>query len=238
MGVQFPTERFGPFAFILNGIEEMIRLWLWGYFKLFHFNRWKGHHLIPSEGPCVVAANHTSFYDPALIGVPIRRRMRFMAYYRFFQIPGIGQLMRYVGAFPVDTAKADRSAYENMLRVLHVDRDLIIIFPEGGRTRSGAINPLRPGAARLALATGAWVVPAVALGPDTSWPYDRCVPRLFVPMTVKFYRPFRVEKPVSKADLDSAVAEINRRIERHWRRRIRALRRLRRRQGKETLYSA
>lgn len=238
MGVQFPTERFGPFAFLLNGLEELIRLWLWGYFKLFHFTRWKGVHLIPKSGPCVVTANHTSFYDPALIGIPIRRRMRFMAYHAFFKIPGIGQLMRYVGAFPVDTAKPDRFAYESMLRVLRHDRDLVIIFPEGGRTRSMAVSPLKPGAARLAIASGAWVIPAVALGPEVSWPYDFCVPRLFVPMNVKFYRPFPAPQHTSKAELDSAIAEVNRRIETHWRRRIRALRRLRARRGLSTLYSA
>ncbi|MBN1475777.1 1-acyl-sn-glycerol-3-phosphate acyltransferase [Candidatus Sumerlaeota bacterium] len=238
MGVQFPTERFGLFAFILNIMEELLRLWLWGYFKIFHRMRWKGMHLIPKTGPCIVASNHASFYDPAAVGTAIRRRMRFMAYIQFFKLPGIGQLMRFAGAFPVDTAKADRSAYENALRVLRDDGDLVIIFPEGGRTRSGALNPLKPGTARIALNADAWIVPTVVLGPEESWPYDKCVPRFFIPFSVKYYPPFRVERPESKADLDQAIDEVNRRIMEIWRRRIRAHQRLRARRGKPGTYHA
>ncbi len=238
MGVQFPTERFGPFAFLLNFLEEVLRFWLWAYFKLFHAMRWRGLHNIPRDGPCIVAANHTSFYDPAAVGTPIRRRMRFMAYFKFFEFPGIGQLMRFAGAFPVDTARADRGAYERSLRVLRDDRDLIIIFPEGGRSRSGAVNPLKPGAARLALSAGAWVVPAVALGPEVSWPAHLCVPRHLVPNSVKYYPAISQPNPHCKAETDAAGERINSHIEKLWRRRIRAHRRLMRRRGKRVGYSA
>ncbi len=238
MGVQFPTEKFGPLGPLLSGLERLLRLWLWGYFKIFHRTQWKGVHLIPRSGACVIAANHTSFYDPALIGIPIMRRMRFMAYHTFFAIPGIGSLMRFVGAFPVDNTKADRSAYQNFLRVLRDDQDLLIIFPEGGRTRSGALNVPKPGTARMALTAGAAIVPAVALGPEISWPHHRSVPRLFVPMNVKYYPPIRMERPATRAGQEEIIAEINRQIEARWRRRIRALRRLRTRQGKASRYAA
>jgi 1-acyl-sn-glycerol-3-phosphate acyltransferase len=237
MGVQFPTERFGAFAFILNFFEEFLRLWLWSYFKIFHFMRWRCVHQIPKDGACIVAASHSSFYDPAAVGTPIRRRIRFMAYFKFFKIPGIGHLMRFVGAFPVDTAKADRSAYEQSLRVLRDDGDLLIIFPEGGRTRSGSLSPLKPGVARIALNSDAWVVPAVVLGPEISWPYYHCVPRPFVPMSVKFYRPFRLPRPESRAEFNDAIEEINRRITKMWRRRVRAYQRIQRRRGKEPTYA-
>jgi 1-acyl-sn-glycerol-3-phosphate acyltransferase len=238
MGVQFPTERFGALALLLNPLEELLRLWLWSYFRLFHGTRWRGLHNIPRSGPCIVASNHVSFYDPGLIGTPIRRRMRFMAYHSYFQIPGVGALFRFVGAYPVDTSKADRSAYENSLRVLREEGDLIIIFPEGGRARAGAVNPIKPGAARIALASGAWVVPAVILGPERAWPYTVCVPRPFVPINVKFYRPFRVEPCNSKRERDEAIAQINRRIETLWRRRIRAHAHLQHRRGRPVTYWA
>lgn len=235
---QFPTDKFGILAPLLNLMEDGLRLWLRTYFKLFHATRWTGMHQIPDDGACIVASNHTSFYDPALIGTPICRRMRFMAYYKFFGIPGIGMLMRFVGAFPVDTARADKSAYVNTLKVLKDDEDLVVIFPEGGRTRSGAINPIKPGAARLALNGGAVIVPAVAVGPETSWPHFVCVPRLFHKFHVKYYPPIKLEKPESKQELNQAIEKINAHIMTHWRRRVRAYRRLRQRRGLPLWYSA
>lgn len=219
-------------------MEEFLRFWLWTYFKIFHGVRWRGVRQIPMKGPCLVAANHLSFYDPGLIGTPIRRRMRFMAYHAYFKIPAVGQLFRFVGAFPVDTAKADRSAYENSLHVLREDVDLVIIFPEGARSRCGAINPIKPGAARLAQAADAWIVPAVILGPERAWPYTVAVPRLFVGMNVKFYKPFKVEKGESRADDAAAAEKAMAHIEALWRRRIRAYTRLRHRRGKPVTYWA
>jgi 1-acyl-sn-glycerol-3-phosphate acyltransferase len=99
-----------------------------------------------------------------------------MALEPFFRIRGLGALMRWARAFPIQEGEPDNLAVRRALRVLRQGEPLVI-FPEGGRSADGRLQPFRPGAFRLALATGAPVVPVTIVGAFEAWPIGRRLPR-------------------------------------------------------------
>lgn len=138
--------------------------------------RFAGVEHVPRTGPVVIAPNHVSYMDPVLVSIPIRRVLHYMALEPFFHVRGLGRLMRWCRAFPVQENEPDRAAVRTALRVLQQGEPLVI-FPEGGRSPDGRLQPFRPGAFRLALATGAPVVPVSITGAFQAWPPDRRLPR-------------------------------------------------------------
>ena len=115
----------------------------------------RGEENVPATGPAVVASNHPSYLDPILLSLEVERPIHFMAWDALFRVPLLGALMRLMGAFPVDVRKGKgREAYERA-KALIQDGEIIGIFPEGKRSRTGWMEPaLREGAARLAWETG------------------------------------------------------------------------------------
>ena len=84
--------------------------------------------------------------------------------------------MRWARAFPIQEGESDSPAVRRALRVLRQGEPLVI-FPEGGRSPDGRLQAFRPGAFRLALATGAPVVPVTIAGAFEAWPAQRRLPR-------------------------------------------------------------
>ena len=99
-----------------------------------------------------------------------------MAWDKPFEIPVLGLLMRIFGAFPVNVESADASAHRAAVAVLR-SGGALVVFPEGGRTRTGRPEPFKPGAFRLALKYGAPVVPVTIKGAYDIWPVGRMLPR-------------------------------------------------------------
>lgn len=172
---------------------------------------------IPLEGPAVIASNHPSYLDPVLLSLQVERPIRFMAWDTLFRVPLLGAFMRLFGAFPVDVrAGRGRDAYEQA-RALIEDGELVGIFPEGKRSRSGWLEErLREGAARLAWETGAPLVPATITGAFRAWPYFRALPEP-AKIRVRYHDPIDPE-PYRRLPEDEGVAalldELRRRVER------------------------
>lgn len=132
---------------------------------------------IPLEGACIITPNHITYADPIWITVPMPRRIYYMAWHKPFQIPILGQLMKMFGAFPVNLdVAADASAQREAIELLRKGRALVI-FPEGGRTRTLKLMPFKMGAFRLALTHGIPIVPVTINGAETIWPVGRMLPR-------------------------------------------------------------
>ncbi|HBT46422.1 MAG TPA: 1-acyl-sn-glycerol-3-phosphate acyltransferase [Peptococcaceae bacterium] len=129
--------------------------------------RWqvRGQELFPREGPAIVVANHRSLWDPVAVGVAVPRQVRFMAKEELFKIPGLGALLRALGAFPVKRGRSDRAALQASLEMLRQDQ-VIGMFPEGTRVRTGELGRFYGGAALLALKTGAPLVPVALKNTD------------------------------------------------------------------------
>ena len=172
---------------------------------------------IPPEGPAVIASNHPSYLDPVLLSLQVERPIRFMAWDALFRVPLLGAFMRLFGAFPVDVRVGrGRDAYEQA-RALIQDGELVGIFPEGKRSRSGWMEEkLREGAARLAWETGAPLVPATITGAFRAWPYFRALPKP-ARIRVRYHDPIDPE-PYRRLPEDEGVAalldELRRRVER------------------------
>ena len=122
------------------------------------------------EGGFVLAANHTSNFDPWPLGVPFlpERQLRFMAKSELFN-PVLSPILRAGGAFKVRRGEGDVEAMRTAVELV-CDGEIVVMFPEGTRRRKGHVkrHEARPhtGAARIALAAGAPLVPAAIGGTD------------------------------------------------------------------------
>lgn len=129
------------------------------------FCRWevRGRENLPEEGPVIVFANHTSWWDPIAVCCALNRRVHFMAKKELFANRLLGAVLKRVGAFPVNRGVADRSALRTSLKLLQEGK-IIGIFPEGSRSRSGELQDPLGGVAFIALKSGAPVCPIALQG--------------------------------------------------------------------------
>jgi 1-acyl-sn-glycerol-3-phosphate acyltransferase len=121
-----------------------------------------GDQHIPTEGAAIVAANHVSYVDALVLAAASPRPIRFMMDHRIFATPVLGTLFRLVKAIPVAPQKEDPVVYERAFveaaKVL-AEGDLLGIFPEGGITRDGALQPFKGGIMKILERQSAPVVP-------------------------------------------------------------------------------
>ena len=117
-----------------------------------------GADRVPREGRLLLASNHLSVLDPALIGAVLPRELDYMAKTELFRIPGFGALIRRLNAHPVDRSGSDSAALRLALRLLG-DGRAVLVFPEGTRGSEGHLQAARAGAGMLAALSGAPVVP-------------------------------------------------------------------------------
>jgi 1-acyl-sn-glycerol-3-phosphate acyltransferase len=131
---------------------------------------------IPRDGPVIIVPNHQTYADPALVSIPVRRRIYYMAWDRLFDIPVFSWLIRRLRAFPVRIDSADPSSTREAVRLLRSGH-AVMIFPEGERSRTGGVERFKPGAFRLAVSLQIPVLPVTIAGGDASWPPGRILPR-------------------------------------------------------------
>ncbi len=124
-----------------------------------------GREHIPAEGPVIVAANHRSFLDPFVIGTMARRPMYYVAKQELFRNRLQAWILNSLGAFPVRRGQADGDMIDTAAAIL-ARGDIVLIFPEGTRTRPGSLGKPKRGVGRLALETGAPVVPVAVIGTE------------------------------------------------------------------------
>lgn len=124
-----------------------------------------GRENVPRQGPLIVVANHLSAVDPELLAAFFPRPVHWMAKQEIFDHPLTGPIARLYGAFPVRRFEADLAALRKAMQIL-TQGQVIGIFPEGHRSASGRLQPLQPGAALIALRSGAPIVPVGIVGTE------------------------------------------------------------------------
>jgi 1-acyl-sn-glycerol-3-phosphate acyltransferase len=125
--------------------------------------RASGAERVPEQGAVILAPNHFSYMDHFLIGIFIRRKVRFMAKSQLFK-PGAQWVYSQGGVFPVRRGARDEEAFVTAETIL-ARGGAVAMYPEGGRSRSGKLaDRVRPGIGRLVLDTGAPVVPIAIHG--------------------------------------------------------------------------
>jgi 1-acyl-sn-glycerol-3-phosphate acyltransferase len=176
-----------------------------------------GEERVPASGPALVVANHPSYLDPILLSLQVKRPIRFMAWDALFRVPLLGSVIRALGAFPVDTGRGrGREAYAKA-KVLIEEGQVVGLFPEGGRSRTGWMEPtLREGAARLALETGAPLIPATIAGAYRAWPHFQSLPRP-ARIRVRYHEPIDplpYRALPEEEGIAALLAELRRRVDR------------------------
>ena len=124
-----------------------------------------GREHIPEEGPVIIASNHRSFLDPFVIGTMARRPMYYVAKQEMFKGRLRSWILNSLGAFPVDRGAGDQAMIDTARTIL-ARGEIILMFPEGTRTRPGSLGQPKRGVGRLALETGAPVVPIAVIGTE------------------------------------------------------------------------
>jgi len=130
---------------------------------LFYRLKVEGAEHVPLEGGCVIVCNHNMGPDYFLLGVSTPRQIHFMGKVEIFSYhPIIARLLMWAGVFPVQRGKQDRVALERAVELVREGR-LLGMYPEGTRSRTGQLQRGKSGAARIAMAANAPVIPVVVI---------------------------------------------------------------------------
>ncbi len=141
-----------------------------------------GRDKIPKEGGLILAMNHQSFLDPPLAGIACDREIFYLARKSLLKWPVLGPLFPKMNVVPVDEVGADMSALKTVIKVVKSGNGTVI-FPEGTRSRNGALQPAQPGLGLIIAKTMAPVVPMRIFGAFEAFP-AKAKRVSFVPITV------------------------------------------------------
>jgi 1-acyl-sn-glycerol-3-phosphate acyltransferase len=165
---------------------------------------------VPLEGGLVFAANHFSILDPLAFGGICPRRIYFMAKNEVMSAPGLAQLLRFFGTIPVRRGESDREAVRMMREIARAD-EMLGVFIEGTRQKTGVPGKAMPGAAMVALQENVPVFPAAVRGSE-SWKLWN-----FHPVTLAWGYPMDFSGlPANSKGYREATVEIEREIYRLW----------------------
>src|ERR687897_2591982 len=190
-----PVEYFARFHersrtrdpdWVYEAVRIVTTLYAWIFFR----TRGIAAEKVRGDGAVILAPNHFSFMDHFFLGTAIRRKVRFMAKSQLFQ-PPMQWIYTHGGVFPVRRGYADEEAFTTANRIL--DRGgVIAMYSEGGRSRTGKLSDaVRPGIGRLALESGAPVVPIAIHGSSRVRNWKRLQ---FPKVTVLYGDPIRWER--------------------------------------------
>lgn len=138
-----------------------------------------GSDNIPKQGGVIIAANHLSLWDPPLAATFVPRYVHFMAKEELFKIPVFGYVIRKLRSFPVRRGASDRAAIRAAITLLN-DGHCLGLFPEGTRSKTGAIRKAESGLALIALKAGVPVVPTAVIGTNKIMSKSDFLPKLEV----------------------------------------------------------
>ena len=132
--------------------EYLLRFVAWIASRLVYRFRVTGDAHIPTEGAAVIVCNHVSFVDAVLLMAASPRPVRFLMDHRIFRVPVLGGLFRLAKAIPIAPQKDDPAAYEAAFEAATAalrEGELLAIFPEGGITRDGQLQPFKGGVMKI-----------------------------------------------------------------------------------------
>ncbi len=165
-----------------------------------------GRANVPKSGPVLLAPNHFSQADHFFIGVFLRRKIRFMAKSQLFGPPVLTYVYAHGGVFPVRRGHHDEEAFKTAFTLLE-QGEMVLVYVEGGRSRSGRLGEPKRGIGRIALESGVPVVPVAIHGSAKVRRWKRL---RFPKVTVQFGEPvsFPVERSPSPERQLEAAGEI------------------------------
>jgi 1-acyl-sn-glycerol-3-phosphate acyltransferase len=149
---------------------------------------------IPREGPLIIASNHVSNIDGVLVGAwltpRLGRRIHWLGKREMTEWPIVGPFVLNGSVHPVDRGNVDIEVFRLLLRILEAG-NVVVVFPEGTRSESGAMQPAKDGLAMLALKSDAQILPVGVIDTDRFWPKGK-LPRLGGRVEMRVGEPFRL----------------------------------------------
>jgi 1-acyl-sn-glycerol-3-phosphate acyltransferase len=170
---------------------------------------------LPSEGPVLVAGNHTGFLDGPVVFILLPRPSAFLVKSELYDSP-FKRVLEFARQIPVRRGSPDRTALRRALGVLRAG-GVLGVFPEGTRGE-GRLESVQHGIGYLALRAGCPVVPVVCVGTAEALPKGRRLPRWRAPVTVAFGPAFRVEvdgDPRARSTVAAAAEQVRLRLREH-----------------------
>ena len=183
------------------------RIILQTVFFLFTHLRVNGRENIPQTGPLIIVPNHMTYAEPQLIGILVKRKMRFATIKGFFHNKFLKTMIESLGCFPVYHGVADRKSIRLMEQYIKHGFALVI-FPEGTRSLKAQLIPALDGTALITRRTGAFILPVGISGTEKmrgwNWVFKR--PEI----TVNFGKPFHLpsdDGKLSRAETTTFIME-------------------------------
>lgn len=162
-----------------NGVYWFFKAILYIFFKVFNRLEVIGSENVPKEGGVIMAANHVSYLDPPVIGIALKRRVTYMAKEGLFKIPILGAVIRLF-SFPVRRGRPQPSIIKEAVKRLKRG-ELIVMFPEGGRSPDGTLHDAKRGVGVIAGISRMAVIPTLIKGTEKA-----------LPVGAKFLRPAKI----------------------------------------------
>jgi 1-acyl-sn-glycerol-3-phosphate acyltransferase len=160
---------------------------------------------IPQNGKVILAGNHTSLMDGAVVVAAYPRRVYFMATENVFKQGFVGYIMRHFGFIPVKKESLNKEAIKEAIRILE-NRDTLGIFPEGKISADGRLAEPKSGVALIALKTGVPIIPFAIDGAYEAWPILKKYPKRH-PVEIRFAKPLDVKEYEHSEELINEVME-------------------------------
>ncbi|PWU68628.1 lysophospholipid acyltransferase family protein [Gracilibacillus dipsosauri] len=139
--------------------RSVVKLWLKSKYKVITV----GTEHIPKTGPVIICSNHISNFDPPVVGITCPREIHFMAKEELFNNKMLAFILKHVHAFPIKRGMKDRNALRKGLEVLK-DGNVLGLFPEGTRSKTGELKKGLAGAGFFALRSKATIIPCAIIG--------------------------------------------------------------------------
>jgi cytidylate kinase len=194
-----PKRHFPRMGLFYRFIYLLARL----FFKVcFRLRIYGLEHFRP--GAAILAANHTSYFDPPVLSISCPEEVHFLARASLFDIPLLGRLIRRLNTHPVARDATDTQTLKMLIDLL-TDGKKLILFPEGKRSPHDELLPLEKGIAFLAHKTRCRIIPAYIEGAHAAWPSGRKFPRLFGKITVVFGSSLELEEELNKKEAQTQL---------------------------------
>jgi 1-acyl-sn-glycerol-3-phosphate acyltransferase len=171
--------------------------------------RVEGRELVPAEGGGLVLSNHQSNLDPVLIGLSCERRLNYVARTTLFDSFMFRLMVAALDAIPIDREGVGLGGLKETLKRIKRG-EMVLLFPEGTRTRDGEVHRMMPGFCAIARRAGVPLVPVALDGAFDAWPRQRTWPRPAVVHVV--WGPPILPHVVEHLSDDQLVAEVSKRV--------------------------
>jgi 1-acyl-sn-glycerol-3-phosphate acyltransferase len=162
------------------------------FFMIFYGVRYYGRNHLPETGGIVLICNHQSHFDPPLLAAGLRRRLNFLARKSLFKFKPFAWLIDMLDAIPLDIEGIGFEGIKESLKRLR-GGEIVLVFPEGGRTWDGNIAPFLTGSLSLAQRSRSVILPAAISGCYEAFPRTKKFPVLWGRIRVVYGKPIPYE---------------------------------------------